>query len=84
MIELTPRIPDGPPVAALWQALAAAQRPAGLAQFLEAWLPTLPGLGVPAATWRRWQVMGRVLLDLTRQGWLFCRTCARPAAGYAA
>lgn len=71
MFELTPRIPDGPPATALWQALAATQRPAGLAQFLEGWLPTLPGLGLPAATWRRWQVMGRVLLDLTRQGWLF-------------
>lgn len=43
VFELTPRIPEGPPAVALWQALAAAQRPAGLAQFLEAWLPTNPG-----------------------------------------
>lgn len=71
MFELTPRIPEGPPATALWHALAAAQRPAGLAQFLEEWLPTLTGLDLPAATWRRWQVTGRVLLDLTRQGWLF-------------
>ncbi|MEJ7658886.1 MAG: hypothetical protein WKG07_04285 [Hymenobacter sp.] len=68
MFELTPRIPEGLPATALWHALAAARcRPAGLAQFLEEWLPTLPGLRLPDATWRRWRAMGRVLLDLTRQ-----------------
>lgn len=70
-IELTPRIPEGPPAAALWQALALAPRPAGLAPFLETWLPALPTADLPPATWRRWQVTGLVLLDLTRQGWLF-------------
>lgn len=71
MLDLTPRIPEGPPATELWHALAAAQRPGGLVQFLEEWLPTLPGQGLPPVTWRRWQVMGCVLLDLSRQGWLF-------------
>ena len=71
MILLSPKLPASAATAALWQALHAATRPVALVGFLQNWLPTLPESRLPAADWRRLQVMGLVLLDLSRQGWLF-------------
>ena len=71
MILLTPKLPASEATAALWQALATAARPVELVGFLQNWLPNLPESRLLPADWRRLQVAGLVLLDLSRQGWLF-------------
>ena len=72
IIELAPKIPVCEQGAELWALLKEAPRPKELADYLTYWLSEgIAGVELPNAQKLRLRVFGNVLLDLTRQGWLF-------------
>lgn len=75
IIELAPKIPICEPAEKLWALLKQSPRPQALNEYLQNWLDeTLPEAILPKIVNLRLQVLGNVLLDLTRQGWLFAAT----------